>query len=192
MALPTEKLIPMEDFEDEYDRAANWFLATSTSPLDTVSEMPPPVNSGSDVETTNKSLRAVAYWRAEKDAIRAQAKAEIERIQRWAQAETERIDRRISWHERGLFELLKSTGKKSMKYAYGTLKWIVGRERVEVEDKDAFLNWARSCESRKHLIRVKEEPDKVAIGKFVKDTGEIPDGVDLVTGDDNIKIEIER
>lgn len=131
-------------------------------------------------------LRALRYWRTCRTEAEAHAEAEMYRIKTWLDAETSRIDRRIQWHEGGLRAFLEQTGKKTVKLIYGTLKRIAGRARVDCTDFLAFKRWNDLNDVA--LVRVKMEPDKKAITTYIKETGEIPDGCDLVTGEDTFKI----
>jgi len=175
-----------EDPEAEYQDA---FMAEFARPDEfgdggngkVVTEELPPVTVEAE-EGANKSLRAVRYWRAEARKVAFQAQTEVDRIKAWEERELARLDRRIAWHEEGLRAFLWGTGKKTLKLAFGTLKRTAGRDRVVVEDAPAFLQAAGP-----DLVRVKTDPDKAAILRHIKATGEIPEGCDLVQGEDTFK-----
>ena len=140
-------------------------------------------------DSANRSLRAVRYWRSEQERLEKQVKDEVGRLQLWLEIEKRRISDRIGWHEEGLRGFLQRSGKKSLKLAYGCLKWVKARDKVEVEDFDALETWAHHNDGTG--IRIKKEADKLAIAKHVKATGEIPDGTDLVTGQDTFSVVTE-
>jgi len=140
-----------------------------------------------DEEAVNMSLRALRFWRKEEADVVAEYSNEIEKLQARRDAELERLSRRMQWHLDGLRGYLWASGKKSLKHAYGTLKRIKGRDRVEVEDFSALFEWEKT--SNVDVIRIKSEADKKAISAHIKATGEIPGGVDLVTGEDSFKVD---
>jgi hypothetical protein len=59
---------------------------------------------------------------------------------------------------------------------------------VEVADPEGFVERAPAALVRTKVTR---EPDKRAILELVRTTGEIPEGVELVRGDDTFKVETE-
>jgi hypothetical protein len=139
-----------------------------------------------DDHRAEDNLRHLAYWRRERQKIASHAKAEIAKITEWEGQRIATIDGRIAWHERGLQGFLYQTGKKTLKLIHGTLKKTKGREKVEVLDPDAF------CQGPlKEFIsqKVSFSPNKKAILAYIKETGEIPEGTDLVTGEDTYKFE---
>lgn len=141
-----------------------------------------------DGEQAEKHLRALGHWRRREAEINAHAKTEQERIEAWRIGELDRIAPRIAWHEAGLAAYMGRIKDKTVRLINGTIKRIAGRDRVEVQNFDALKAWCVAA--GKNLVRIKEEPDKVEIAKHIKATGELPDGVDVVTGEDSIKIEV--
>ena len=63
----------------------------------------------------------------------------------------------------------------------GSFKRTKGRESIVVED-DASLP------EQFTVTKTTVNPDKKALLAHIKETGEIPDGVDLVCGEDSYKI----
>ncbi len=162
-----------ERFEDEYDDALQ--VDGRRNDLEVALE-----------DQANRSLRAVRYWRSEQERLEKQVTDEVGRLQLWLEVEKRRIGDRVAWHEEGLYGFLVRSGKRSLKLAYGVLRRITGRERVEVKDEDAFLLWAEQQpdQIRAQLVKVKRSASKTDIKAYIKSTGEIPDGTDLVTGED--------
>lgn len=140
-------------------------------------------------EQAERHLRAVAFWREEQERKVRHAQKEIERVKTWLEGEVARIGRHVAWHETGLRAYLVASGRKSLRLIRGTIRFLAGRERVEVPEPEKFLTWAKS--NAPALIRVKEEADKQAIARYVKTHGgEIPEGCDLVKGEDTFKVEL--
>ncbi|MBT4503526.1 MAG: hypothetical protein HOC74_37690, partial [Gemmatimonadetes bacterium] len=89
---------------------------------------------------------------------------------------------------RGQQGFLWKTGKKSVSLVHGTIRKIKGRERIEITDEEAFLTTAPLHLVNEQLLR---KPDKKAILAHIKETGEIPEGTDLIRGEDTIQIQTE-
>ena len=92
---------------------------------------------------------------------------------------------RADYLEAALKKYLWESGQKRIDYAYGTLSRRRGRERVEVEDDYAFcFKYGDNAD----LVATTRRPDKLGIKAHIKSTGDIPDGADLVRGDDTCTI----
>uniref|UniRef100_A0A6H2A017 Putative host-nuclease inhibitor protein n=1 Tax=viral metagenome TaxID=1070528 RepID=A0A6H2A017_9ZZZZ len=139
-------------------------------------------------EAAEKQLRALRYWLGALDRAEQHAKNERDRIELWLEGRRKVYQPRIAWYERGLKAYLWNVGKKSLKLIAGTIKRTKGRERVDVLDQDTFFKWA--AQNGAGLLRTKVEPDKKAISGHIKETGEIPPGVDLVCGEDTFSVTI--
>ena len=140
-------------------------------------------------DRAEEHLRLLAYWRQQREEREVHAQEQKDRIALWLERELERIDRKTAWHEQALQGFLWQTGKKSVRLIHGSIRRVKGRERIEVMDEDAFLSSAAPDLIREETIR---QPDKKAILAYVKQTGDLPAGIDLVRGDDLIKIEAEE
>ena len=136
-------------------------------------------------ERAEEHLRTLAYWQAEAARIKDHADREVDKIEKWREAENEKIQRKIDWHEQGLRGFLWQSGAKTISLINGKLKRIKGRDRVEIPDVDAFVSQAPG-----EFLNVKTIPDKTSVMAHIKETGEIPDGVDLVTGEDSFKVSL--
>lgn len=145
-----------------------------------------PLVSVNDQSQAEAHLKALDYWRFQSESICTHADEQIERAKRWRDEQLVNINKRIEYHESGLIAFLQVQGKKTIKLINGTIKRIAGRDRVEVNDFDALLAYDQG---KCGLIRTKQEPDKKAIMDHIKASGELPSGVDLVTGEDSFKVE---
>ena len=139
-------------------------------------------------ERAEAHLRKVAYWEAEAAEVRAHAATEHARVNDWETRQLEKIRRPLSWHSAGLKAFLFNSGKKTLSLVYGKLRRTKGRERIEIEDPEAFVKAQMGDDFV--TTTVKKTPDKKAILAHIHDTGEIPEGSELVTGDDSFKIEV--
>ena len=70
--------------------------------------------------------------------------------------------------------------------ANATLSSVRGRERVEVHDVDALGLWNNT--NQQALVEYTPKPLKTDILAYIKDTGELPNGVELVRGEDSFKV----
>jgi hypothetical protein len=140
------------------------------------------------LERAEAHLRFLAYWRWYRQDREEHARKEIDKIKLWLEREQERVNKKISWHERGLQGFLWKTGKKSVSLVHGSIRKIKGRERIEITDEEAFLTTAPLHLVNEQLLR---RPDKKAILAHIKETGEIPEGTDLIRGEDTIQIKTE-
>ena len=131
-------------------------------------------------------LRCLSYWQRERKRIETAFECEIAKIEERASKLLEQVDRKIAWHETGLRAWLWSTGAKSIKLLNGTLKRIKGRERIEILDEETFLSQAPPELISERIVR---RPDKKAILARIKETGELPPGIDLVRSEDSFKVD---
>ena len=140
------------------------------------------VPSDEDEAVVEKYLRALRYYREEIEAVEQKAMAERDRIEAWRLAQSDKAQRSVDYLTFRLKQFSLSVGKKRRTSPNGTLSWAKGRQRVEVSDdfcaKHSDAPW----------VRWKAEPDKKAILDHIKETGEIPEGADLVTGEDTFKV----
>lgn len=66
--------------------------------------------------------------------------------------------------------------KTQEKYKLPSGELVLMKEKEDFErDNDALLQWCR--ENRPELVRIKEEPDWNAVKAYIKETGELPEGV---------------
>lgn len=154
-------------------------------------EMPPVIVA--DQAQAEAHLKALDHWRYQAGQIEAHAQRQIERAQAWRDEELAKISPRITYHESGLIAYVQHTteaGKgKTIRLINGTLKRVAGQNRVEERDINALKTW---CEKNGHdFLRIKYEAKKPEIHKHIKTTGELPDGVELVPGEDSFKIETD-
>ena len=138
------------------------------------------------------SLRNFSYWENELDNINEHAKEEHDKINMWHDRQVEKINKRISWHKNSIEAYLKRRNITKGNFVNGTVRTTKGRETVVVNDPDVFKDWVTRSEYRSNFHFLNENviqtPSKMEIMNCIKKTGEIPDGVDLVTSEDKITI----
>ena len=159
--------------DDERDREA-----TADEYLDGVQLPVPSIDCAALAE---RHLYQVRLIRRELDQIAAQAAAMRERVNTWERRRRDRLERREAWHKGGLMAYMVYCGRKTLDMVNGTLRVVTGRERVEVQDLEAFLAAAPEA-----FVRTVREPDKMALKRHLRATGELLPGTDVVRGDDSL------
>jgi Bacteriophage Mu Gam like protein len=107
---------------------------------------------------------------------------ELKMIEEHHSNELARLDKKRSWFVFNLDGFMRSTGDKTLRLPHGILKLRKGRDIVAITALDQFL----IVGSKLGLVRtVPEEiaPDLQAIVNHIRTTGEIPAGVEFISGD---------
>lgn len=149
----------------------------------------PPVQewtpSPQDEDKVERYKRAVRYFRAELQRVELVATAERERIEAWRKKHARDAEGALGYLEHQLRLFSEKQDRARHDSPNGVLKWVKGRERVEIADEDAFC---RQCDER--FVRITAAPARDAIMAAVKNGEPIPDGADIVRGDDTFKVEV--
>ena len=131
--------------------------------------------------------------RRQADAERI-ATAEVGRVQAWLTRQRAQHDRRADWLRAAIASyaaparaLLCAGRAKSASFPAGRVGWRARPERLEVRDEEAFSSW---CAAR-DLVRTRVEPDRRAATEQYRKTGEVPDGCDVVGGDEAFFVEVD-
>lgn len=88
-------------------------------------------------------------------------------------------------------ELLKGGKKKSRNLLHGVVGWRSSGGGLEVTDREALLAWAKNQPAELGLLRVKLEPDLVAIKAHAKAHNLIPPGMQEKPEAEELKIEAQ-
>lgn len=102
-------------------------------------DQPPVVT---DLQGAARLARRIARLANDRAEIEATANAEIARIRAWQEDRTIGIDRARSWLERGLRAYMEASGMLTTSLPAGTARLRPPRPRIEVVDKEAFVEWA--------------------------------------------------
>ena len=104
---------------------------------------------------------------------------EIKIMEEYRQTEQERLNKRLRWLVWNLEQFMRTTGEKTVNLPHGTMKLRLGRDKVEITDLQQFLD---NKVNQKFLKVIPEsyQPDTQEIVKYVKRTGHIPDGINLI------------
>jgi hypothetical protein len=105
--------------------------------------------------------------------------AEMKLIEEYRKSESLRLGKKARWLAWNLEQYMRGTEQKTTNLPHGVLKLRKGRDKIEVSDLEQFL---KSPENQQFLRTVPEsfQPDLAEIHTYIKGTGHIPDGVNLV------------
>lgn len=109
-------------------------------------------------------------------------KDEFKIIDEYRQVEQERLMKKVRWLVWNLEQYMRSTGEKTMNLPHGTLKLRLGRDKIEVADLQQFLNDPANQQFLK-TIPESFQPDNQALHQYIKQTGHLPKGVNLIPAD---------
>lgn len=131
-----------------------------------------------------RKLRKYRQQLAEVEALYAAEKA---RLDRWIEAERARIGADAqrfelsltAWHRR---RLMSGEAGKTIRLPAATLKARQLQDRLEIHEPEVLVEWAEH-NRLPALIRIKKEPARKPIADYVRDTGELPPGCELVPGE---------
>ena len=153
-------------------------------PLAEAEEWPAP-NIGAP-DAAEDHLQRLAELQASLSWVKEHAQRQRAKADTYEEAESAKIKKAIAWHQQGLQAFLWNTGEKTLRLVHGTLKRIAARPSVVVNDEAAFIAWAR--DHKPELLRTKVEPAKKEILAFIKDQGELPDGIEIDPGQDSLSV----
>ena len=139
-----------------------------------------------DEEQAERYLEWLRYRAGKIDEITRRMDAEIAVLEHRKEQLLKTHINRTEYLEASLKKHLWESGKKRLDYAYGTLTRRKGREKVVIEDEPAFC--FKHGDTPYVATTTTRSPDKAGIKDHIKKTGEIPDGADLVRGDDTCSI----
>ncbi len=124
--------------------------------------------------------------------INSQAQDQIDKIKQWQESINEKRQKRIdrlteTLHAFFLYKKKEDPTVKTISFPNGTLKARKQQSLLIIEDREQFF---RALGDKQELVRVvvKHDPDKKAIIKYIKETGDVPEGVSLEERDDKFTV----
>ena len=130
-------------------------------------------------------LRAYHHYCEEMEACIAGYNSVIADYEAARDQKAEQYERKIGWLKTALHAHYVHSGEKKLSYPDGALSMRRGSERVEIANEVEFTNTHKQPFVREVYTR---KADKAAIKKHIKTTGEIPEGADLVRGEDTFVV----
>ena len=110
-----------------------------------------------------------------------QAERERTIIKNWAITKNSKLANRIEWLSKKLELFLKEEDVKTLELAFGTIRFRKQPDKVEIIDDELFLNNASS--STLTIIPEAAKADLNKIRAFIKQTGRVPQGCELLPGE---------
>ena len=108
---------------------------------------------------------------------------ELDHLEKWKQHRIGILQRQYDYLSRSLESWLMVSNQKTANLPHGTLQFRRQPVRVEVLDEETIIRLGE-------FIRIKQTIDKAAIKKHYVQTGEIPDGVDIVEQEPKFSIKL--
>jgi hypothetical protein len=141
-------------------------------------------------EQAERSLSSLIHWDRQRAQVVAHSEAMVKRAKLWEEVELAYIDKRESFHKVGLMNYLGSLGRRSLKLIGGTLRLTKGRERVVIDDDEEFIDRHTGNEFVREVVTC--SVDKRQLLAHIKQTGEIPNGCDLIRSKDSFKVDLAQ
>ena len=135
--------------------------------------------SQNDAEDHLEHLKRIR-WALERDL--EHAARQREKDDRFADLRKEKAQKKINYHEACLIRYLEARGETSMNLINGRLRTRTGSMSVEIVDEKQV--------PEEFFKAGKPKLSKSLISTHIKTTGEIPDGVDWVRGDDSFTVKL--
>jgi len=125
----------------------------------------------------NPAMLDNILWRiGQIDKKIAERKAYVKSVYEFVDAEIIKLNEYRKWHEKSCELFLQANNKKSIKLVNGSCQFRTFQKIHWIED-DELLVWIKK--NKLNMIRIKESPDKKALTSHIKETGEVPDGVEF-------------
>lgn len=183
MSAPSLEVVQPEPYEDELDTGVPvtdaWHIQ--------------------DIPTADWALGRVCDLEREIAENEAVADLAISRIHLRTQALNARAQRgveffkgRIAAFAESHREALLGGGKKKTRsLLHGSISWRKSGGGLQVQDKEALLDWARLQPAELGFVRIKEEAAVDEVKKAFKATGEVPPGCDVAPEGEEVIVKAE-
>lgn len=168
---------------------------------DTQADARPEEGDELDRQAAERLIKRVALTQRERsaallfvDAEIAEAQARLDDLCTRREEIAKPYDRKLSYLQtfyRALEdwarEALAHAKGRSVKLAYGTIKFRKGPDKLDITDQEAAVTW---CEYNLPAA-VKRDVSKSAVKAYIKESGEIPEGCAWVPGEDTCTVDTE-
>ncbi len=127
----------------------------------------------------SKYLYVIKKIEAEIERCKFNADAMIQEVTQWLDKKIEQKRGQIDFMSNFMRNYLKQKNFKSLALPTGSIGFRKQPDKVEITDEEKFMEFATF-----DIIRVEPEkfvPDMNAIKAKLKETGELPEGVELIT-----------
>ena len=128
----------------------------------------------------NKYLYVIKKMRDEIENVKAVGQDQITSAQAYIDSESRKRENTIAFLSQRLHLFMMGQDQKTMNLPNGALKIRVRQDKVDVVDEAKVLDWIKSGSSDfDSMLRIKEMINKAEVRKYIKETGDIPDGVEV-------------
>jgi len=151
--------------------------ALEVTPIDDFEIIEEPAREPFKVDDDSKAdwaMRKLASIRRKQAENKDIFDREVKRVMEWLEKVNTALERDAEWFEANLrpYALLqRSEGRKSVILPHGTIKTTAGRAKVEIENEEAFLKWAK--DSAPELLRIKTEIDKKNLNALITEENKV-------------------
>ncbi len=131
-------------------------------------------------EMADLMLLEIRNLQEEIERVFEQAERERNIIKNWAITKNSKLTNRIEWISKKLELFLKEENVKTLELAFGTIRFRKQPDKIEIIDDELFLNNATS--SVLSIVPETAEADMNKIKAFIKRSGRIPQGCEMIPG----------
>ena len=129
--------------------------------------------------TANKYLYVIKKMRDEIENVKAVGQDQIKSAQAYIDSESRKRENTIAFLSERLHLFMNGQDKKTISLPNGDLKMRVRQDKVDVVDEAKVVAWIKSGPSPSSMLRIREMINKAEMRKYIKETGDIPDGVEV-------------
>ncbi|MBU1064434.1 host-nuclease inhibitor Gam family protein [bacterium] len=137
----------------------------------------------SDFFQADVTCMKMLYLEDRMSEIESLYRRELQHLDSWKQRRTGILQRQYDFFSRSLESWLMASNQKTANLPHGILQFRRQPVRVEVLDEETIIRLGE-------FIRTKLTVDKAAIKKHYVQTGEIPDGVEIVEQEPKFSIKL--
>jgi hypothetical protein len=118
------------------------------------------------------------------------AAQEREIIKNWALERNSMLQSRIEWLSKKLELYLREENAKTLDLPNGIIRLRKKTEKVIIVDEEKFFK--KATNALLNIIPETAKPDLLKIKAFIKRSGRIPDGVEVINGDEKFSYTIKK
>ena len=159
---------------------------TQTAPFDDLieEEIQPddPVIVADDLQADIQLMR-LQNLQSRMDEIDDLFQKELDHLKQWKERRLEVLQNRYDFFSHSLENWLSANQEKSVNLPHGVVAFRKQPVRVEILDEDTVI-------TQTPFIRIRKSPDKSAILKHYKQTGEILPGTDIIQPDPRFTVKL--
>lgn len=146
---------------------ALWFEALDDEEERIPDEIPEIAQTPEGALEVSEILAKIGEWERRRDEAK-------EMMQAWLETRLATFQSRIDYASRTVENWARIRSEKTVNLPSGVLRLRPAQDAIEIKDPEAFFAGADP-----EWVRIKKEPAMTPIKKYVQETGEIPEGVEV-------------